>query len=322
MVDFAFFRSRSFLGANIVAFIVSFAMLAMFFFLALYMQNIRDYSPLEAGIRFLPSTALVIVMGPLAGRLADRVGPRPLMTFGLVLVSGALFWQSHLTVSSGYARAAARLHADGHRHRLRDVADEHRRDELRRADQGGRGLGHPLAEPHGRRHLRRGRHGRAGEQPRRLEDRELLPRVPAGARARSDRKPRLGRRPARRAPTGASPPRHEAYVYALQYGLRVGAAVALLGAVLAWVLVASRAQAMVPGGVHAEPRRAEAPEAAAAEAVQRGSRAACGRGRKRSGPGAPAGSGQGRIAPSGWRALDQREVQRHRGYRPETSLRG
>ena len=57
MVDFAFFRSRSFLGANVVAFIVSFAMLAMFFFLALYMQNILGYSPLEAGVRFLPSTA-------------------------------------------------------------------------------------------------------------------------------------------------------------------------------------------------------------------------------------------------------------------------
>jgi MFS family permease len=54
MVDFDFFRSRSFLGANIVAFIVSFAMLAMFFFIALYMQNIKGYSPLEAGIRFLP----------------------------------------------------------------------------------------------------------------------------------------------------------------------------------------------------------------------------------------------------------------------------
>src|SRR6476660_7093101 len=56
MVDFKFFRSRSFLGANIVAFIVSFAMLAMFFFIALYMQNIKGYSPLEAGVRFLPST--------------------------------------------------------------------------------------------------------------------------------------------------------------------------------------------------------------------------------------------------------------------------
>ena len=49
MVDFGFFRSRSFLGANLVAFIVSFAMLAMFFFLALYMQNILGYSPQARG---------------------------------------------------------------------------------------------------------------------------------------------------------------------------------------------------------------------------------------------------------------------------------
>ena len=44
MVDFTFFRSSTFLGANVVAFIVTFAMLAMFFFIALYMQNILGYS--------------------------------------------------------------------------------------------------------------------------------------------------------------------------------------------------------------------------------------------------------------------------------------
>ena len=102
MIDFRFFRSRSFLGCNVVAFIVSFAMLAQFFFLALYMQNILHYSPLQAGVRFLPATLVIIVMGPIAGRLTDRIGPRPLMTLGLTIVATALFIQSRLTVHTGY----------------------------------------------------------------------------------------------------------------------------------------------------------------------------------------------------------------------------
>jgi EmrB/QacA subfamily drug resistance transporter len=102
MIDFTFFRSRSFLGANLVGLIVSFAMLAQFFFLAIYMQNYLHYSPLQAGLRFLPSTLIIIVMGPVAGRLADRIGPRPLMTAGLLTVATALLIQSRLTVHTGY----------------------------------------------------------------------------------------------------------------------------------------------------------------------------------------------------------------------------
>ena len=87
IVDFNFFRSRSFVGANIVAFAVSFAMFAVLFFLALYMQNILGYSPLETGVRFLPSTLVIMVAGPIAGRLADRIGPRTPLVFGLLLVT-------------------------------------------------------------------------------------------------------------------------------------------------------------------------------------------------------------------------------------------
>jgi EmrB/QacA subfamily drug resistance transporter len=102
MVDFGFFRSKTFLGANLVAFIVSFAMLAQFFFLALYMQNILHYSPLQTGVRFLPSTLIIIVAGPLAGRLTDKVGSRLPMVLGLAIVALALFIQSHLTIHTGY----------------------------------------------------------------------------------------------------------------------------------------------------------------------------------------------------------------------------
>jgi EmrB/QacA subfamily drug resistance transporter len=102
MVDLSFFRSRTFLGANVVAFIVSFAMLAMFFFLALYMQDILGYTPLQAGVRFLPSTVMIIVIAPVAGRLADRIGSRPLMTGGLIAVSFSLFWLTGITIHSSY----------------------------------------------------------------------------------------------------------------------------------------------------------------------------------------------------------------------------
>jgi EmrB/QacA subfamily drug resistance transporter len=104
MVDFSFFRSRTFLGANLVAFIVSFAMFAMFFFLALYMQNILDYSPVQAGVRFLPATVMVIVTAPIAGRLADRIGSRRPMAIGLLLVAVALFLTTRIEVGTGYAR--------------------------------------------------------------------------------------------------------------------------------------------------------------------------------------------------------------------------
>jgi predicted MFS family arabinose efflux permease len=103
VVDFRFFASRSFVGANLVAFAVTFAMFAMFFFLALYLQNILGYSPLETGWRFLPTTLIIIAAGPVAGRLSDRIGPRPLIVAGMVLIAAALAWLSRITPDTSFA---------------------------------------------------------------------------------------------------------------------------------------------------------------------------------------------------------------------------
>jgi EmrB/QacA subfamily drug resistance transporter len=102
MVQFEFFKSRSFFGANSIALIVSFAMLAMFFFTALYIQNILGYSPLEAGVRFLPSTLMIVLIAPISGRLADKIGPRLPMTVGMAIVAVALYLQTTITDGTGY----------------------------------------------------------------------------------------------------------------------------------------------------------------------------------------------------------------------------
>jgi EmrB/QacA subfamily drug resistance transporter len=102
MVEFHFFADRNFLGAVVVALIVSFAMLGVFFFLALYMQNILHYSPLEAGVRFLPSTLMIVGVAPLAGRMSDRFGPRWLIVAGLAIVAASLYSFTGIAVDSSY----------------------------------------------------------------------------------------------------------------------------------------------------------------------------------------------------------------------------
>jgi EmrB/QacA subfamily drug resistance transporter len=102
VVDFEFFRSRQFVATNAVAFLVTFSMFAIFFFLTLYMQNILGYSPLETGVLFLPSTLVVMVTGPISGRLTDRLGPRWLIAGGLLLIAASMLWQSRITVDTHY----------------------------------------------------------------------------------------------------------------------------------------------------------------------------------------------------------------------------
>ena len=103
IIQFEFLRNRNFVGATLVAFVISFSMLGMFFFMALYIQNILGYSPLEAGVRFLPTTLVIMVLAPIAGRLTDRIGPRPLIAAGLGIVSVSLFMQSMIDIESGYS---------------------------------------------------------------------------------------------------------------------------------------------------------------------------------------------------------------------------
>ena len=96
MLDLSLFRNRTFAGANSVMLLVGLAMFGVFFFVSLYVQQILGYSPIQAGAAFLPWTLLIVVLAPQAGRLIDRVGPRWLVTGGMIVLAASLFMFSRM----------------------------------------------------------------------------------------------------------------------------------------------------------------------------------------------------------------------------------
>ena len=91
MLDLALFRRPAFTGANIVAFALSGSIFAMFLYLTLYVQNVLGFSPLQAGLRFLPITLLSFAVAPVAGKLAVHMPVRLLLGVGLLLVGIGMF---------------------------------------------------------------------------------------------------------------------------------------------------------------------------------------------------------------------------------------
>ena len=103
MMPLRFFKIPAFSAGNTVAFAVSLGMFATFFFLSLYMQLIRGYTPFQAGIRFLPMTLMIVVTAPLAGKYASKHGSRGPMTYGLLLAGGGLiFLGTQLQVTTSF----------------------------------------------------------------------------------------------------------------------------------------------------------------------------------------------------------------------------
>jgi EmrB/QacA subfamily drug resistance transporter len=102
MLDLTLFRRPAFAGASIVAFAVSSSMFAMFLYLTLYIQDVLGYSPLQAGLRFLPITLLSFAVAPIAGRLSVRVPVRLLLGLGMLLVSAGLLTMTAVNASSGW----------------------------------------------------------------------------------------------------------------------------------------------------------------------------------------------------------------------------
>jgi EmrB/QacA subfamily drug resistance transporter len=97
MLPMRFFRNRGFAATNGVSLAMFFGAFGSIFLLAQFFQVAQGYSPLEAGIRTLPWTAMPIFVAPVAGILSDRIGSRPLMATGLALQALALGYLALVT---------------------------------------------------------------------------------------------------------------------------------------------------------------------------------------------------------------------------------
>jgi EmrB/QacA subfamily drug resistance transporter len=82
MVPLSLFRSRNFTGANLTTLGLYFALYGMAFFVIIYLQNVVGYSALEAGLVLAPTSLLMLLFSPVAGKLAGRYGPRLFMSLG------------------------------------------------------------------------------------------------------------------------------------------------------------------------------------------------------------------------------------------------
>jgi EmrB/QacA subfamily drug resistance transporter len=102
LMPFSIFAQRNRDGAYVLSLVIGVAVFGVFFFLTQFVQNILGFSPLVAGVAFLPLTAAIIITAQIVARLVGRFGPRPFITIGPLLVAAGLFWLSQINDQTTY----------------------------------------------------------------------------------------------------------------------------------------------------------------------------------------------------------------------------
>jgi EmrB/QacA subfamily drug resistance transporter len=87
LVPLRIFASRQLSAANVVVFFLGSSAFAMWYFVSLYLQQVLGYSPIDAGLAFLPMTATIIVASTFAGRASLRLGPGRILAVGMLLIA-------------------------------------------------------------------------------------------------------------------------------------------------------------------------------------------------------------------------------------------
>ena len=102
LVPLHIFRSRSVSGGNVVMLMMFGALFGSWYFETLYMQHVLGYSPLQAGLAFLPQTVLIAAGAQVTARLVPKFGPRPLILLGTLVAGGGLAWLSQISTGSTF----------------------------------------------------------------------------------------------------------------------------------------------------------------------------------------------------------------------------
>ncbi len=102
LMPFRIFSNRTRTGANIVGLLVGASLFSMFFFITLYMQQTLGYSPIEAGLAYLPLSVAIILSAGIASQLVTRVGFKPVLATGMAFIAIALAWFSQVSLGGGF----------------------------------------------------------------------------------------------------------------------------------------------------------------------------------------------------------------------------
>src|SRR5207244_11831303 len=98
---FRIFRLRTLTGANVVGILLVASLFSISFFISLYMQQVSGYSPIHAGLSYLPLALTIIVAAGLGGQLVTRFGFKPILAAGMLFVAIGLAWFSQVSVGGG-----------------------------------------------------------------------------------------------------------------------------------------------------------------------------------------------------------------------------
>ena len=102
LVPFSIFRIRTITGANVVGILVGASLFSMFFFISLYMQQVLGYSPIKAGLSYLPLAVSIILSAGIASQLVTKVGFKPILAAGLGLIALGLIWFTQISANGTY----------------------------------------------------------------------------------------------------------------------------------------------------------------------------------------------------------------------------